>query len=192
MNTSTKQPSERSEFLDWNLLYLFSFDVELDPSRQERIGRTPSGARMNFFSKRGLSRVYNVGREALLPGDGRSAITGKIEWGLDEVLLREDDIGSCNIQSTIFTDDGATIHVRYRLQGYLGPGGTERIVSARKKDQYGTEDKPFEIAITTSPRFQTDSPAYAWLNDVQAIGFGRAVVVRSFFRRNTQDIYALQ
>jgi|SRR5688572_11070365 hypothetical protein len=184
--------SERNELLDWNLLYLFSFDVELDPERQERIGRLSTGARINFFSKRGLSRVYNVGREATLAGDGSSAITGKIEWGSDRVLFRDDDVGACDIRSRILTDDGATIHVTYRLQGYLGPGGTERILTDRRKDQYGSEDKPYEVPITTSPRFQTSSREYAWLNEIQGIGFGRAVVVRSVFRRNTQDIYAIQ
>lgn len=182
----------RREFLDWNLLYLFSFDIELDLNRQEKIGRFSSGTRINLFAKRGLSRVYNVGRELSLPGDGRRSVSGKVEWGGDEALLREDDVGSCDIRSIIHTDDGAVIHLSYRLQGYLGAGGAERVVSGKGRDRYGTEDRPYEVPITTSPRFQTTSPTYAWLNELQAIGFGRAVVVRSKFRRNSQDIYAIR
>lgn len=182
----------RSELLDWNLLYLFSFDVELDLNRQETLGRFPDGVRINLFAKRDLSRVYNVGRESTVPGDGRPAISGKVEWGGDEALLREDDVGSCNIRLAIHTDDGAVLHLSYRLQGYLGPGGVERVVSGVDEDRYGTEDCPLNVPIMTSPRFHTSSVRYGWMNDIQGVGFGRVQIVRSKFRRNTQDIYALQ
>jgi hypothetical protein len=181
----------REELQDWNLLYLFSFDVELDLTKQEKIGRFTDGVRMNLFSRRDLSRVYNVGRERTLAGDGRPAISGTVQWGGDEALLGDDDVGSCNIRLAIKTDDHADIYLSYRLVGYLGPGGAERIVSGSGDDTYGTEDKPYDVPLVTSPRFQTASPAYAWINDLQGIGFGRAQVVRSIFRRNTQDIYAL-
>jgi len=188
----TNAAALRTELLDWNLLYLFSFDIELDLDRQERLGRFPNGTRINLFAKRGLSRVYHVGREGTIPGDGRPAITGRAEWGGDEALLRDDDVGFCNIRLAIYTDDKAVIHLSYRLQGYLGPGGVERVVRGVGKDRYGTEDRPYEIPIMTSPRFQTASKTYAWINELQGIGFGRVQVVRSKFRRNTQDIYALQ
>ena len=181
----------RRELLDWNLLYLFSFDIELDLKRQEKLGRFSQGVRMNLFSKRDLSRVYNVGRQATIT-NGRPSISGRIEWGGDEALLRDDDVGSCNIRLAIHTDDEQLIHLSYRLQGYLGPGGVERVVSGEGHDRFGTEEHPYEIPITTSPRFQTPSPRYAWLNQLQAIGFGRVQAVRSKFRRNTQDVYAIQ
>ena len=181
----------RREFLDWNLLYLFSFDIELDLNRQEKLGRFARGVRMNLFAKSGLSRVYNVGRQSTIP-NGRPAISGRIEWGGDEALLRDDDVGSCNIKLAIHTDDLQVIHLSYRLQGYLGPGGVERVVTGTDDDSFGTEEQPYEIPIITAPRFQTPSPRYAWINELQAIGFGRVQAVRSKFRRNTQDIYALQ
>lgn len=187
-----KQADLRRELLDWNLLYLFSFDIELDLNRQEKFGRFPAGVRINLFAKRDLSRVYNVGRETSVAGDGRPAISGKVEWGGDQALLREDDVGTCDIRLAIHTDDRAVIHLSYRLQGYLGPGGVERVVSGSGTDRFGTEAHPYEIPITTSPRFETTSPRYDWLNELQGIGFGRVQVVRSKFRRNTQDIYALQ
>jgi hypothetical protein len=182
----------RNELLDWNLLYLFSFDLELDVNRQETFGRFEDGVRMNVFAKPGLSRVYNVGRETTVPGDGRPAISGRVEWGGDEALLRNDDVAACNIKLAIHTDDKAVIHLSYRLQGYSGPGGVERIVSGVGDDSFGTEDEPFDVPIMTSPRFYTSSARYGWLNDLQGIGFGRVQLIRSRFRRNTQDIYALQ
>src|SRR5450432_617858 len=105
----------RRELLDWSLLYLFSFDVELDLAEQEKLGKFPDGVRINLFARRDLSRVYNVGRESTIPGDGRPAISGRVIWGGDEALLREDDVGSCNIRLTIHTDDDADIHMAYRL-----------------------------------------------------------------------------
>jgi hypothetical protein len=181
----------RRELLDWNLLYLFSFDIELDLNRQEKLGRFPQGVRLNLFAKDGLSRVYNVGRQTSVPG-GSPAISGRVEWGGDEALLRFDDVGTCNIRLAIHTDDQELIHLEYRLQGYLGPGGVERVVSAEGDDRFGTEDRPYEIPIITSPRFRTTGTRYSWLNELQAIGFGRVQAVRSKFRRNTQDVYALQ
>jgi hypothetical protein len=189
---SSPSPFPRSTLLDWSLLYLFSFDIELDLNRQEKIGRFPDGVRMNLYAKNDLSRVYDIGRERIIQGLGQQSISGKFEWGGDEALLRDDDIGSCNIRASVRTDDQAVIHLSYRLQGYLGPGGVERVVSGQGDDAFGTEDNPFEIPIMTSPRFQTTSSKYAWLNELQGIGFGRVQVVRSKFRRNTQDIYALQ
>ena len=182
---------ERRELLDWNLLYLFSYDVELDLDGQEKLGRFPEGVRLNCFARRDLSRVYNVGRESSVPGFGSRAVSGKVVWGGDQVLLREDDVAMSNIRVAILTDDDATIHVSYLLTGYVGPGGIARITDGKGRDSFGTEDHPYEAPIITSPRFQTTSPAYGWLNALQGIGFARAQLVRSKFRRITCDVYGL-
>ena len=182
----------RRELLDWNLLYLFSYDVELDVDRQEKLGRFHDGFRLNLFLKRGMSYAYNVGREKTIAADGRIAVTGKIDWGADEILLREDDVASCKVRLTLSTDDSAVIHVSYRLQGYVGAGGVDRIERAKGDDRYGTESEPYEFPLTSSPRFHTTDRRYLWLNELQAIGFARAQIVRSRFRRLTQDVYALQ
>lgn len=189
---NTQSHHQRSELLDWNLLYLFSFDIELDVSRQEKLGRFPSGYRINLFAKRSFTRVYNVARETSVAGDGRPAVSGKIEWGGDEAVLRDDDVALCSIRLAVHTDDGALIHLEYRLQGYLGAGGVDRVEAGVGNDRYGTENRPYEFPIMTSPRFHTSSARYSWLNDVQGVGFAHAQLVRSNFRRVTQDIYALQ
>lgn len=188
MSTAT---SKRKVFLDWNLLYLYSFDIELDITREERLGQFPGEFRINLFARDDLSRAYNIGRETTVRGNGRPAITGIIKSGHDRAHLRDDDIAECNIQYRLETDDGAIIDVRYRLYGYVGPGGVARVVSGKGRDKFGTENRPYEIPIVTSPRFQTNDPRYAWMNSCQGIGFGRAVVIRSKFRRNTQDFYVL-
>lgn len=182
---------KREEFLDWSLLYLFSYDVELDLEGQEKLGRFPEGVRMNCFARRDLSRVYNVGRESSVPGYGSRAISGKVIWGGDQLVLRGDDVATCNIRAAIYTDDGATIHMSYLLVGYLGPGGVARVTDGVGKDQFGTENEPYNAPLITSPRFQTTSSDYAWLNDLQGIGFARSQIIRSKFRRISCDIYGL-
>jgi hypothetical protein len=191
-NTPTEHGNARRELLDWNLLYLFSFDIELDVDRQEKLGRFPNGFRLHLYVNQGLSQLYNVGREKTLAGDGRPSISGRIHWGTDQVLLREDDVAACKVRLAVTTDDGAIIHLHYRLQGYVGVGGVDRIERGVGLDRYGTERRPYEFPLISSPRFQTSSARYGWLNDVQGIGFARAQIVRSRFRRVTQDIYALQ
>jgi hypothetical protein len=181
----------RKTFLDWNLLYLYSFDIELDTTREERLGQFPGEFRITLFARDDLSRAYNIGREPTVRGNGRPSIRGKIKYGHDRAHLRDDDIAMCHIQYQLQTDDGAKIDVEYRLFGYVGPGGVARVVSGVGKDQFGTENHPYEVPIVTSPRFQTNDPKYAWMNTAQGIGFGRAVVIRSKFRRNTQDFYVL-
>jgi len=181
---------ERS-FLDWNLLYLFSYDVELDLKAQEKLGAFPEGVRMNCFARRDLSHAYSVGRDATVAGSGVRAISGKIVWGGDALTLRDDDIASSDIRVAIQTDDEATIHMYYNLIGYVGPGGVSRIVDGTGDDSLGSEEEPFEAPHVTSPTFQCAHPSYDWMNRVQAIGFGRAQLVRSKFRRLTADVYAL-
>jgi Protein of unknown function (DUF3237) len=182
---------ERGELLDYSLLYLFSYDVELDLQGQEKLGRFPEGVRLNCFARRDLSRVYNVGRESSVPGNGARAISGKVVWGGDQVLLRDDDVAMSNIRVAIQTDDDATIHMSYFLTGYVGPGGVARITDGKGRDRFGTEDNPTDVPLITSPRFQTTSLEYDWMNGIQSIGFGRAQLVRSKFRRITCDVYGL-
>jgi len=66
-----------------------------------------------------------------------------------------------------------------------------RIVDGTGDDSLGSEEEPFEAPHVTSPTFQCAHPSYDWMNRVQAIGFGRAQLVRSKFRRLTADVYAL-
>lgn len=181
----------RDNLLDWSLLYLFSYDVELDLEGQEKLGRFPEGVRMNCFAREDLSRAYNVGRESSVPGSGARAISGKVVWGGDQVLLRNDDVAMSKIRVAILTSDKATIHMSYFLIGYVGPGGIARITDGVGNDRLGTEDQPYEAPIITSPRFETTSPDYAWMNDLQGVGFARAQLIRSKFRRITCDVYGL-
>jgi len=178
----------RRTFLDKALLYLFSFEVEVEWGRQV-IGFISGGVRLNIRSRLHQSRVYHVMRDRTVSGLGVQAITGRIGWGSDSIFWREDDVEFSKIRLVIQTDDGAAITCTYLVVGDLEPWGFRRLVS--RKGKVGTEDVPEEIPVLTTPRFATACPTYAWINDLQCVGFGRVQVAKSEFRRVTYDIYGL-
>jgi Protein of unknown function (DUF3237) len=180
----------RTVLNDWSLLYLFSWDVELRLDR-DNLGAIPSGTRINIFARPELSSVYNVGREPTIAGVGDGAISGRLVWGGDELLLRNDDGAVGDIRVTVETDDSALIHVWYQAVGFLGQGGARRLVEKKRRDRIGSEDEPSVSPIIASPRFQTAHPRYRWLNALQGVGFAAVEIVNSNFRRSTADIYAI-
>ena len=177
----------RRSYIDRDLIYLFSFDANLEVGREE-IGLVPGGARVNVFSKPKDSRVYQVGGERVLEDVG--PVTGEIIWGGDWPLLRQDiDAGSVDVRTLIHTDDDAYIYGRWNGAFPTGPGGFRRLISERAK--LGTEDVPHEASIVIDPVFDTSAPQYKWLMDYQCVGFGRAYIVKSLIRRSSVDIFAM-
>lgn len=187
-NILEQHPTRRSTFIDRTLLYLFSYDVEVERDPQT-IGFFPGGVRFNMLARRNKSRAYNVMRDRTVAGVGVPAISGELDWGTDWSYWREDDIEFSHVRMTITTDEGEAIYGSYPAIVYLGLGGFRRLVS--EKDKIGTEDNPVVARFVTTPRFQTSSPAYLWLNDLQCVGFGRLQLIRSEFRRISYDVYGL-
>jgi hypothetical protein len=179
---------QRTEFLDFSLLYVFSYDVEVDMGT-EKFNSPSKGPRLTVKARTDLGSVYHVWRDSTISGLGFRAIAGRMLWGRDDVALRADDIVSSEIRVSILTGDQATIHLDYNIVGYVGPGGVRRYTEAKGKDRLGEEQNPFEFTITCSVRFSTASHKYRWLNDHQGIGFGKVQAVKSSFRRVTWDIY---
>jgi hypothetical protein len=183
--------THRRVLLEKSLLYLFSFDVEADPDRQN-IGFVNGGVRLNIQARPNVSRVYHVLRDRSIAGTGSPAISGTVEWGGDWLFLRNDDIGYSDVRFTIRTDDGAVIHGNYPVTVYLGSGGQRRLVKGGEdRDKLGTEKEPLDIPLITTPRFTTTSDVYGWLTELQCMGVGRIRVVRNEFRRITYDVYSL-
>jgi len=178
----------RSTFLDKTLLYLFSYDVEVNMDR-ENVGFVSGGVLFNIKGRDNLSRAYHVLRERTIPGLGVPAVSGAIVGGGDTVYWRDDDMEFSEVRLSIVTDDGATIHGFYPVVVYLAQGGFRRLVSGKGK--IGKESEPVEVPVVTTPRFETTNPTYAWINDLACVGYGRVRIVRSEFRRISYDIYAL-
>ncbi len=80
-------------------------------------------------------------------------ISGRVlPGGGDWYLTRPDGIGEVDVRATIETDDGALIYTHYR--GLINP-----------KTGY----------FRTTPRYETASEKYAWLNNIVAVGVGSSI-----------------
>lgn len=180
--------SQRRHLLDNALLYLFSFDVELDIERQE-IGVVADGMRVNVFCRPNEARVYHVIRESVNSSAGFPEISGTIVAGGDWALIRKDDVAVSDVRMTIKTDDGAFIDARYRGIFPLEVGGYQAFLS--DEDKIGTFKHPVEFPIVVTPTFETGSLRYRWLTDRQCVGFGHIQIIKNRARRVTYDIYGM-
>jgi hypothetical protein len=180
----------RTHFLDKALLYLFSYNTEIELTTQ-KIGVVPGGIRFNANGIPGESRVYHVMRERNQGGlgPGFKVVTGRVRVGSDSALYREDDVVVDEIRLIIETDDGALIGSKYRGTAYLRMGGHEAYLAG--KDKVGREKKPVHVPLVITPRYETSHKDYKWLMAYQCVGFGRAEVIKSEIRRMTYDIYAM-
>jgi hypothetical protein len=180
--------AHRTYFMDKELLYLFSVNLELS-SDIEPIGIVPGGARANIFCVPNNGRVYNILRERTLGANGYPAITGTVKSGEDDALLREDDVVVANVRAIIQTDDGTPIDTAYMGVVPMGMGAFRGIVGGSAK--FGTDEEPFETSIVVTPRYETGNVNYQWLTEQQCVGFGRVQAVKGKFRRVSYDIYAM-
>lgn len=80
-------------------------------------------------------------------------ISGKVlPGGGDWYLVRPDGVGEVDVRATIQTDDGALIYTHYK--GVID-----------SKNGY----------FRTTPRYETTSEKYAWLNSIVAVGVGSSI-----------------
>jgi hypothetical protein len=177
----------RRSFIDRDLLYLFSYDANLEKGREE-LGFVPGGFRANVFTQVKDSRVYQVMQEQGV--EGVKPFSGVLQYGADWVVLREDiDIGAIDVRLVIRTDDGATIHVKYQGVFPAGPRGFRRLVS--EKPKLGSELEPAEVNLVVTPSFETSDPRYSWLTEYQCVAFGKVNLIRSLVRQASFDVYAM-
>jgi hypothetical protein len=96
-------------------------------------------------------RVAVAVRDATIKGE---RINGTVAPGVggDFPLFRPDGSLRLDVRLVIITDDGARIYVTY-----LG---------------VGIPDASGNLTLRTAPTFEAPDGAYAWLNNVQAVGLG--------------------
>lgn len=184
--TGRQRPAPRKTLLDRDLLYLFSYDANLEMRRDE-VGFVPGGLRVNISSIPNETRVYHASRERSTLGF--NSVQGTVTWGVDRALVRTDDIGVLDVRLTIRTDDGATIYSWYEGLFPSGPRGYRRLIS--EEPPLGTEHEPFEGRVYITPRYETDDRRYAWLMQYQCVGIGRVEIVDSLVRKASFDVYAM-
>jgi hypothetical protein len=86
----------------------------------------------------------------------------------DWLTLRANGTIRLDVRVSLVTDDGASIFMHYSGVGSAAVDGKHQLRSA--------------------PLFQTSDERYAWLNDLQAVGIGDAVVAEGVVR---YKVYAL-
>jgi len=98
------------------------------------------------------TRIVSMVASGGVKGSGLAGalMPGSGDW----VTIRQDGMWDLDVRAAIVTDDGATI-----LYCYTG---------------VGTPIAEGRIRVRGAPRFETDSPKYAWLNAVQAVALGEA------------------
>ena len=130
------------------LLYEVSMDVEAHD-----VGPTPGGHRRIVVVKGGRFEGPRL-RGDVLPGGG--------DW----VLERSDGSRQLDVRITLRTDDGQLIYAAYGGIFHGAPDVMRRILA-------GEPVEPSDYYFRVSPRFETASERYGWLNRIVAIGVGR-------------------
>lgn len=132
------------------------------------VGDTPDGLRI----------VYPVAPGGTIRGP---RINGTFEpTGGDWMRIREDGIGIAGVSALVRTDDGALLLTEYSGVVDFGPDGQRRILAG---------DPPAEAEANLCPRFVASDPAWAWVNRLQMIAFGRVTFATLLVE---YDIYAMR
>ena len=137
------------------------FDIHLALGAIQEIGPIPTGKRT----------VYVV--------DGGSfegpKLKGTVLSGADWVNWISDATQLLDVRLTLETDDGALIYMTY--DGIIH---AESDVAVRLEK--GEAVAPDEIYFRTTPRFETGSESYGWLNRLIAVGVGKETATSVDYR----------
>jgi Protein of unknown function (DUF3237) len=129
------------------------FDLEATVAARQDIGSTPFGRR----------RVYLVSGGRFVG----ARLRGEVLPGAADWLLRgADGTSEIDVRATLRTEDGHLVFVHYTGVYYAEPAVKERMDA-------GEQVAPTEYYFRTTPRFETGSAEYGWLNRVVAVGVGR-------------------
>ena len=140
----------------------FLFECEATISRVDAIGATPFGRR----------RVYWVSGGTFLGPRIRGDI---LPWGADWIVRGSDGTSEIDVRATLRTHDEALIYYYYRGIYYSSSAATSTSHQASLVE-------PSEFYFRITPRFETGSKKYGWLNRVVAVGVGEAEENRVAYR----------
>ena len=132
-------------------LMTMHLDVAFD--RVQDAGDTPMGRRRIF--------QVNGGRF-----EGPRLRGTVLADGADWVLLRKDGAMVIDVRLALKTDDGALIAMQYT--GLMFGRTPEAQAAMRRGEPVAYES----VYVRTTPRFETGSPRYEWLNRVVAVANG--------------------
>jgi carboxymethylenebutenolidase len=149
--------------LNTGLEFVFTARVEVDPAI--KVGRTYQGER----------RVINITGGSFGGPQMRGVV---LPGGADWQIVRSDGAALLEARYTLRTDDDAIIYVNNVGIRYGSPEVLAKLAA-------GEEVDPSAYYFRTSPKFETGSEKYSWLQDSIFVATGRrgpASVVIDFFR----------
>jgi hypothetical protein len=135
---------------------VFSLEVYTQPPLD--LGQTPLGRRVVSYIAGGWFEGPRLAGE-VLPG------------GADWVRVRRDGALILDVRATLRTQAGSLIEMTYGGR-WITPEATRAAIF---DPVLGPEIDPSTYALRTNPMFETSAAECLWLNDLVAIGFGRAV-----------------
>ena len=133
--------------------FLFDADINLAPTLD--LGATPLGTRSIYNVTGGTFGGPKL-RGTFLPG------------GADWLLTLANGGSELDVRAAMQTDDGALIYVSYRGVIDIPPDVATRLFGAD-----GDSVDMSEYYFRTTPRFETGSEKYDWLNKTVCVGVGR-------------------
>lgn len=89
-----------------------------------------------------------------------------VKGSADALLRRFDGVVQPDVRLVLETDDGAHLFIRYQGYRHASPEVMARIAAEEPVD-------PADVYLRTALFFETDSPRYARLNRMLAVGVGR-------------------
>jgi hypothetical protein len=101
-----------------------------------------------------------------LAGPGLSGTVVPISG--DWILVRPDGVAELGIRGTIQMQDGSLLYVTY--SGYL-----TNVMELLPRWQQGEEIPRDAYSFVVTPRFESGSPAYDWLQQTVVIGIGELI-----------------
>jgi hypothetical protein len=134
------------------------FSVKFHTQPPLDLGQTPLGRRVISYIAGGWFKGPRLVGE-VLPG------------GADWVRVRRDGALILDVRATLRTEAGSLIEMTYGGR-WITPAANRAAIF---DPVLGPEIDPSTYALRTNPLFDTSATECLWLNDVVAIGFGRAV-----------------
>jgi hypothetical protein len=116
------------------------------------VGHTPSGER----------RIYPIDSGEFEGPRLRGTV---VAGGSDAMLVRADGVVLPDVRVTLRTDDAQLIFMQYGGMRHGPPEVMERLARGEPAD-------PAEYYFRITPRFETGSSKYSWLNKIIAVGIG--------------------
>jgi hypothetical protein len=133
--------------------HLITLTLQVGAREALQIGPVPAGRRVIAPVMGGHFDGERL-RGEVLPG------------GADWVTYRTDGVMLIDVRLPLKTHDGALLYLSYQGR-FLGKGNA--LTRLAKGEVLDTAD----YSLVTTARLESGAPAYAWLNDVIAVGTGR-------------------